>query len=369
MLILQQVSRAIPGIVNAILRLDPSGSVLTSNHLTLVHLALESRVYDTVLPVLDKYILYFPCTSNISEPKHLCATDLSPNVYITPSSGLTGKLSYQQVLEYFLYSGMVYMALGRWESALESLESAITYPVKDSSMASKIMVEAYKKWVLVGVLLHGKPLLLPKATSNTAAKTFKILAKPYDTVAQMFETATASRLKAEVDFGRSIWQNDCNTGLLLHVLAAYQKFQIRNLSKVYTKIMIPEILNQTQSAETGSRLPSQQAVEQLVQSMINDGTLHATLSRPPGGPSILTFTPGGPSLSEGEMKKEMATATERIHTLTQQIKQTDRMLTHDKQYIQYVQKQRKSKNGPMHAASMEDPEWIVEDEALMSDLY
>lgn len=342
--------------------------MLTTNHLLLVRLALDSQVYNTVLPVLDKYILYFPGTTVLPKPKFLCDLELPPNAYVTPGTGLNGKFTYQQVLEYFLYSGMVYMGLERWESALECLESVVTYPVKDNSSISKIMVEAYKKWVLVGILLEGKPLPLPKATSSTAAKTFHVLGKPYESVAQIFETATASRLKAEIELGMSLWENDRNTGLLLHVLAAYQKFQIRNLANIYSKISIPEIVNQTHSAETGSKLTSAHAAEQLVQGMINEGTLHATMSRSPSGPAILTFSPSGPTLSEGEMKKEMAAATERIQSLSEQIKQTDRMLTHEKEYIKWAQKQKKNKNNPLSLGGDNDMDWN-EDEQLMSDLF
>ena len=123
------------------------------------------------------------------------------------------------------------------------------------------------------------------------------------------------------------------------------------------------------SAETGSRLPTSQAAEQLVQSMIADGTLHATMSRSPSGPSILTFSPGGPVLTEAQMKRELAASTERMQTLTQEIRQTDRMLTHEKEYIKYAQKQKKNKNNPQESVGDVNMDWHVEDEQLMGDLF
>ena len=135
--------------------MDPTGSMLTTKHSILVELALATRVLEPALPVLDKFILYFPGATNVPKPNYLCQADLPPTAFITAGNEYTEKFKYQTVLEYFLYSGMVYIALGRWESALESLESAITYPVKESSV-SKIMVEAYKKWILVGLLLEGQ---------------------------------------------------------------------------------------------------------------------------------------------------------------------------------------------------------------------
>lgn len=364
---------AIAPIRDALLRLDPTGSMLTSAHLALVKLALECRSYSAVVPVIEKFILYFPGTANQPKPKYICDMSLSPTQFITTSSGLTQKLKYQEVLEYFMYSGSIFIGLRNWEAALQCLENAVTYPAKEGAV-SKIMAEAYKKWVLVGLLHEGRLLNLPRSTSANAAKQYHTLAKPYETLAQIFESGTASRLKAEADQGLNLWRNDCNTGLVLSVLAAYQRFQIKNLANIYSKISIPEIVSQTMSAETGNKLQSPQAGETLVQEMINRGELHATLSNSPGQPSVVTFSVSGPLLTEVEMQRELGTATERIHALTKEIRQTDRMLTHDKDYIKVVQKQKKNArqgNSGDQGISGADMDWgdVVDDEDIMGNLY
>jgi len=364
-----QSGHAISPIVEAVLRLDPSGSILTSNHLLLVKLALESRVYTPVLPVLDKFILYFPGVTNQPKPQYLSSMELPPMAYITPAFNHTSKFKYQDVLEYFIYSGMIYMGLRRWQDALDCLENAVTYPVKDGP-PSKIMVEAYKKWVLVSLLLDGKPRSVPKSTSSSAAKAYHVLAKPYEALASIFETASAARLKAEVEAGSRIWNDDCNMGLMLNVLGEYQKFQIRNLGNVYSKISIPEVLQLTMSADTGAKSSSPAVVENLVQGMISDGTLHATMSHPPTGPAVLTFSPKGPVLSEAQMQRELVASTERIQTLSYEIKTTDRMLTHDKEYIKYAQKQKKNaKTQADQGIAVTDMDWNAEDEELMAGVF
>lgn len=351
---------------NAILRLDPSGSMLTSTHLHLVKLALETRTYDAAVPVLDKFIFQFPGAINHPKPAFICEEGLPPVAYITPESKLSTKLKYQDVLEYFLYSGMVYIGMRKWDSALECLENAVTYPARE---VSKIMVEAYKKWVLVGLLLEGKLLHLPRYTSIAASKAFHTLGKPYESVAQIFETGTAARLKSEVEAGQKIWQDDCNTGLIFNILAGYQKFQIRNLAGIYTKITIPEVNHLTTSAETGSRLQSPALAEQLVRDMIAEGSLDATLSNPPGGPAILTFMTSGLKKSEKEIEEELQASRERIQVLAAEIKRTDRMLTYDKEYLKFVQKQKKNaKNGVLdQAIAGPDLDWnALEDEDIMA---
>lgn len=361
---------AVAPICDALLRLDPSGAMLTTSHLYLVKMALESEAYADVAPLLEKPTLYFP-TSSQNKPKFPCDLSLSPATYICKQLNLTGMLKYYDILEYFLYSGIVFMGLGRWEEASECLESAVTFPAKDGSV-SKIMVEAYKKWVLVGLLTQGTLRSLPNTTSGGASRSYHVLAKPYESLAQIFENGSASRLKSEAEFGQTIWLKDANLGLVMHVLAAYQKWQIRNLAKVYSKISIQEVHNQTTSAETGAKLPSQQATETLVQAMIQNGELHATLDTVTNQPvSVLTFSPGGLALSEAQVQKELAASTLRIHALTKEIKETDKKLIHDKEYINFLKKQKKhAKNGTAmdltlapHEMDWHDP---IEDEDIMS---
>ncbi|KAI9048734.1 hypothetical protein LZ554_007565 [Drepanopeziza brunnea f. sp. 'monogermtubi'] len=361
---------AVPPIRNALLRLDPSGSMLTSNHLVLIKLALESGSYMDVTPVIDKFILYFPGFTDVPRPKYLCDMSLSPAAFLTPTFKLSDNLRYQSILEYFLWSAMVHMGLHRWESALQCLESVITYPTIE--WPSKIMTEAYKKWVLVGLVHQGRLLRLPKSTSVGPATAYHIIGKHYETLANIFENGTASRLKAEVDAAMHIWKKDANYGLVMEVLEAFQRFQIRGLTQVYSKISIPEILNQTTNAVTGSKLPTPQACEDLVRAMIHAGDLQATLSNPPSGPSILTFLPPGPALTEAQMQKELVGTSARIQALTEKIKQTDRMLTHDRDYIKFVHKQKRAKaarggNDDHDVAQTSDWDDINDDEDIMGD--
>ncbi|KAG4029497.1 hypothetical protein MFRU_015g00410 [Monilinia fructicola] len=359
---------AIPALREAVLRIDPSGSVLTSNHLYIVRLALQTRYYTAVTELIDKHILYIPAQEPVSYTKFLCEVDLPAHSYVTINSGFSSKLKPIEVLEYFFYSGSVYIGLQRWEAALEMLENAITYPVSEGGV-SLVMVEAYKRWLLVGILQYGRVLQLPKNTSGAATKAYHILAKPYEAVASIFETGSASRLKGEFEHGRTVWNEDATTGLMLNVLGAYQKFQIRNLANIYSRIGAADIMSLTTSAETGSKLTSVKQIEDLMQSMIADGTLPATLIRDQSGQTVLTFSPAGHILSETQVQRELLASTQRIQSLARQIKVTDRILTHDKRYIESAQRAKSKAKSP--AVQGEAMDWYAanEDEDLMTEMY
>jgi COP9 signalosome complex subunit 3 len=141
----------------AMLRLDPSCAVFTSTHLLFVQLCLRARAYACALPVLDKHVRHFPALSSRASSKSssaLCAGHESSLSFITDSSGLSSKLTYKDYLRYFLYGGMIYMALKEWRKAFHFLSVVISVPTVGS--ISMVMVEAYKKWVLVGLLANGK---------------------------------------------------------------------------------------------------------------------------------------------------------------------------------------------------------------------
>lgn len=151
------------------LRLDPSCAVFTSLHLLLVRLCLHAKAYACVLPVLDKHICHFPGSteSPIKSSPVLCASHESSSAFITDSSGLSAHLTYRDYSQYFLYGGMIYLALKKWSKASHFLGLVMSMPTVGP--ISMIMVEAYKKWVLVSLLETGQvsiKLYLPRTITS-----------------------------------------------------------------------------------------------------------------------------------------------------------------------------------------------------------
>lgn len=342
--------------------------MLTSAHLLLCQLSLESGEYSGAVPVLKKHVLYIPTSGR--QPKYICSLHLKAHQYLTTESGLTRKLHAQDILEYFLYSGSIFIGLEQWGDAAERLENVITYPVSGNAV-SKIMVEAYKKWILVKLLLTGKSPALPNNTNNNASKAFHAIAKPYDMVANLFELGSAFRLNAEITAGMDIWGLDGNRGLMRTVLGAYQKHQIRRLSSLYETIPVSYISQTTVSAETGAKLESQAAMEDLVNKMISQGELHGALVGSQGNqPAYLGFAPTERVTTETQVELELANALARIKSMMEDIKATDHLLTHEKEYLRWIRKHKKTIGGANLADSYAGEElgWVVgpDDEDLMA---
>lgn len=149
---------------DAMLRLDPSCAVFTSTHLLLVRFCLYAKAYTCALPVLNRHICHLPGPVDRYASRNspaLCANHDSSLAFITEDSGLSAKVTSRDLIRYFLYGGMVYLALKKWSEASHFLELAMSMPT--TGPVSMIMVEAYKKWVLVGLLETGKvSLQLPR---------------------------------------------------------------------------------------------------------------------------------------------------------------------------------------------------------------
>ena len=110
---------------------------------------------------------------------YLSSKHESSSTYITQESGLSAKLDYRDHLQYFLFGAMLYMGLKEWKKALLFLEIAMTSPVTNN--ASKIQVEAYKKWVFVSLLYKGSVSGISFRTSYgqllTSSRSFRLRPK------------------------------------------------------------------------------------------------------------------------------------------------------------------------------------------------
>ena len=188
------------------LRLDPSCATFTSTHVLFLRLCLHAKAYSDALPVIDKYIFHFPgshTSLSLENRRPACSKHDSSAAFITDSSGLSAKLTHKDHMQYSLYGGMIYMAVKRWSQALHLLDIAVSSPV--TSAVSMIMVEAYKKMILVSLLERGKVAPLPTIITSQVGKIYRSLARPYMALAGAFEGGDYAKLRAEVTIGKAIW--------------------------------------------------------------------------------------------------------------------------------------------------------------------
>ncbi|EFQ98902.1 COP9 signalosome complex subunit 3 [Nannizzia gypsea CBS 118893] len=326
---------AVQPLKNALLRLDPSCSTLTITHTLFVRTCLKANACRAALSVLEKPIFHIPASVDKTYHKRAqilpCVKDQSSSTFITDTSGLAGKITHQTYLEYYLYGAMIYMIRKEWDNALRFLHIVMAAPVTNA--VSKIMVEAYKKWVLVRLLAKGQVSDLPRGIPPFAVKIYKSLSRPYEALAEIFRDGTLQRLEAEMMVGIDVWDKDGNACLVYQLPAANRRFSILKLEKVFSAISIPEIANRV-SYECGST----QELEEYIASMIADGQLNARLvqASEPSGPTVLRFGKDDVSMdmsTESQLWVDLVKEKNRINAMIDNIARVDVRLELGEDYI------------------------------------
>ncbi|RHZ58484.1 putative COP9 subunit 3 [Aspergillus thermomutatus] len=341
-------------------------------------LCLLSRSYRHALPVLNKAMYHFPAGVNQAHQAHrqifLCSEHGSSVAYITRASGFTAQVTYKDHLQYFLHGAMIYMVLKEWESALHLLCIVITCPVANA--VSKIMVEAYKKWLLVSLLAKGKVFSNQQVTSAPdminphVMKVYQSLILPYVSLADAFENDDTQRLKAEVEVGRAIWLADNNMGLVLQVVHAHRKSVVSKLGSTFSALATADVAQRIAS----DPFPSTE-VETSISSMVISG-LGSTLlhSNSDHKPTMLRFRAGGASRSFGEEHIQFLLDLESrfLTTLAGSIDQSNHNLELSSEHLQFLRRAKNASelgSGKFGMKFKDDiASWDV-DEDIMSGLH
>ena len=342
--------------------------MFTSTHLVLANLAYDTACTGPAMPVIDRDLIYYPGIPNSKAAGYLCDTTLSPPAYISAGTGLTRDVKSTSVLEYNLVSGLIYMSRRDWTKACKALERVVSHPTKERGV-SKIMTEAYKKWLLVGLLCNGQEPTLPPHTSHSVKAVFSNLAGPYANIANLFSTPNASQLKAEAESNSAVWTEDGNVSLVGEVLAAYQKWQIINLRRVYSKMPVSQIQAVTSSAETGETLKSKADVTSLIQAMIASNMLRGELRIGEGDDDdFLEFHQDGALLTEQVFAREIAQSLHAVTALGKDYKLVSDRLSGNKEYVRHVVRDQKWGDKEAADNTAGNFETQIEDEDLMTGI-
>ncbi|KAL3442119.1 hypothetical protein BJX65DRAFT_321683 [Aspergillus insuetus] len=340
--------------------------IFTSTHLLLVRLALLSSSYTYALPITNQLLYHFPTDADhVHHGYFSCSEHASTTTLVTNASGISSKLTHRDHLQYFLYSAMIYMALKKWDEASHCLNAVIGSPT--SNAVSKIMVEAYKKWILANLLGHGKIPPTSKMIAPHVIRVYQSLARPYISVAEAFEKGDLQKMITEIDLGQTIWQADKNTGLVSQLFEAYDKFVIVKLGKTFSALTMADVLQRTSSTAQ-----SPHGIEEFVASLVMSGALRASLSHAPheNGTTMLRLSLGSrcDKCREEHIRAELIRARTALNAIAQGITQTDQTLELSWENFQFLAKSQKwSGNSDKISSSGEVGGGGDIDEDLMGD--
>ncbi|KAF8422693.1 hypothetical protein EV426DRAFT_605075 [Tirmania nivea] len=267
------------------------------------------------------------------------ASILDMNLTELPSKKEAKDIGYQDVVAYFLYGGMVYIGLKNWRRAMDYLTYAAAYP---GNSCSAYQLEAYKKYLLVGLLLEGKPVNIPSATSQNILRSFRSLAKPYEVFTSAFKAGDAEALRQQAATCMPMFEEDGNAGLATQCMEAFRRFQIAGLTHTYVTLSVKEIARR--NLEALGRGGGQEETERYILGMIERDEIRASLlhdSPSLPNPGCVIHFHNSPQ-SEKKNLRALEEQIMRTVFVTNEAKEMEKKLGLSKEYINFLNKLGKS---------------------------
>jgi COP9 signalosome complex subunit 3 len=321
----------------AMLRLDPTAGTFTSNHLRLVRLCLRTGVPSQALPILDKNIYAFPQAPPKNLPDEpLCEDYELSSSFITTKSGFSVQLKSEYVLEYYLLGAHVYIGLRNYSRARLFLECVMLTPTIGGS-SSTLQSEAYKKWILLGLLAQGKTYPIPRTHNQVVMKSLKAVGRSYEALADSFEKRNWRKYQAEMDAGAQIWHDDGNLRLVKEVGDALLRYRVIDLQKTYAALPVSRVAHHL-------GMPAD-ATLRMLQEVLREGHINASItpaSSGSAGDAVLHFHFTSTAHPDGDLEAQ----AKQIKELTSFIRDADRRLQLSKEYIEFTKRSKRGAAGP-----------------------
>ena len=233
----RQLFRGIVHLQTAITKVQAHPLQLTSVHSDLTQLCLIAKCPKPALPSLD--------------------TDFND------ISKENKSFDVKYFLQYYYYGGMLYASLKNFERALYFFEIAITTP---SMAISSIVLESYKKFILISLIQHGKIKSLPKYTSQAVTRHIKQMVVAYTDLAAAYSTFSIHKVTLVVREHSDQYLSDTNMGLVKQVIASLYKKNIQRLTKTFLTLSLEDMANRIQ-------LESKEDAEQYILNMVSSPAL------------------------------------------------------------------------------------------------
>merc|ERR1719277_2041750 len=172
---------------------------------------------------------------------------------------------------------MIHIGMKEYSAAMRMLLVVLTCP---AACLSTIQADAYKKYVLVSLKVHGELQALPVYASHIVQRYAKIPSYALD-IAEAFKQGDAAALQRVIAEKAQAIEADNNMGLAKQVVASMQRHKLQTLTKTYLTLSLGEI-----AREIGFEEGETAKVEDLLFNMISDGEINARIDQSTGNVSF-----------------------------------------------------------------------------------
>ncbi|KAK4757102.1 hypothetical protein SAY87_007229 [Trapa incisa] len=295
-LLLEAPLRGVYPMLSALRKFPMSSEHLTSLHPEFLLLCLLSKSYKIGLSILDNDIY------EVDQPRDLFL--------------------------YCYYGGMICIGQKHFQKALELLRNVITAPM---NAINPIVVEAYKKYILVSLIRNGQfSASLPKYASSAAQRSLKTFCQPYVELANTYGNGKVKELEAYVQANTEKFESDNNLGLAKQVLSSMYKRSIQRLILTYLTLSLQDIADAVQ-------LKTLKEAEIHILQMIQDGEIFASINQKDG---MVSFLEDPEQYKSNDMIEHIDSSIQRMMALWKKLASMDEVMSYDPQYLGKVGRER-----------------------------
>jgi len=287
--------RAIKILKIAIQKVRPNSETLVPIHADFLQVCLAAKNYSAALHILEEEIF-----------------EISPEI-----TGVTPK----DLLLYYYYSGMVYTGVKEYKKALSSFRQAIVTP---AIVLSAIMVESYKKYILISLLVHGKIIQLPRFASSVIQRYHKTAFPIYQEFANAFSTQSTDEVHKIAEQHCDSFQKDKNFGLVKQCIQSLYRRNIQRHTQTYLTLSLQDIA-------TSVKVPSVKEAEKHILRMIETNEIFATVNQKDG---MVSFHEVPEQYDTNKILNHLDSQVQKVIDLGKKVRSADESIASSQHYLQ-----------------------------------
>ncbi|KAG3113027.1 hypothetical protein PI124_g6547 [Phytophthora idaei] len=272
---------------------EEGNAVLTPLHAQFLYLCLHSKCYFAAMEILDQSLV------EIHSQSHLVTS--------------------VDFLGYAYYGGLLYLGEKRYQDALDFFQLAITAPAVS---LSAFVIGAYKKLLLVTLILKGEGVMLPKYTPFVVSRHVENHCAAYADLANAFVIdKDLTAVQEIVTKNEELFIHEGNFGLVKQVVQAFKQRKLLQLKRTYATIELTEI-----ATAAGMASSDAVAAEKMLLTLISNGQMDAVIDKQKAMVRfVLEEEDGGAYQNEvqGEATKKLQQEMEKLVMVASQLRFMD----------------------------------------------
>ena len=178
------------------------------------------------------------------------------------------KSDFVDIILYFYYGGVCYLAAKNYSRANLFFEIAVSTP---ATAVSKIMVEAYKKYLLTSFILHGKLKGSPVKSSPSSNIFLRSVKSSTQVYSDLLDCKIVADLNESLSRNETAFREDGNYGLVKLCIVSMYKRNIQKLTKTFITLSLADITSTVKLENTSQ-------TEKFITEMVNEGQIQAKVN-------------------------------------------------------------------------------------------